>query len=168
MRLRSRNRPQHSRLPGDPDRVTAWESYHRRAAVLRDVVTRLDSGADLPVGPAELAVFEDRADLLRALHDVWTRRVETRVDVALELGHHFSREDGVARAWREVAAELPGIRRVLDEHEDDPALRAHEQHEHRLLAVAAGHASLGDPIVRSAAAGARLVAAVRGSATAAA
>lgn len=167
MRLSTRNRPQLTRLPGVPDRGAAWETYHRRAAVLRDVVTRLDAGADLPVGSTELAVFEDRDDLLRALHDVWTRRVETRVDIALELSH-FSSEDGVARAWREVAGELPGIRRVLDEYADDPALHAHEQHEHRLLAVAAGHASLGDPIAVSAVAGARLVAALRGSATAAA
>ena len=167
MRLAARLRSPRSTLAGDPERVSAWDTYHRRAAVLRDVVTQLAAGAALPVGPAELAVFEDRADLLRALHDVWTRRVETRVDLALELGH-VVREEGVARAWREVAAELPGIRRVLDEHEDDPALRAHEQHEHRLLAVAAGHATLGDPIAHSAAAGARLVAAVRGSATAAA
>ena len=167
MRLAARLRSPRPTLAADPERVSAWDTYHRRAAVLRDVVAQLDAGAALPVGPAELAVFEDRADLLRALHDVWTRRVETRVDLALELGH-VVREEGVARAWREVAAELPGIRRVLDEHSDDPALRAHEQHEHRLLAVAAGHATLGDPIAHSAAAGARLVAAVRGSATVAA
>ena len=167
MRLAARLRSPRPTLAADPERVSAWDTYHRRAAVLRDVVTQLDAGAALPVGPAELAVFEDRADLLRALHYVWSRRVETRVDLALELGH-VVREEGVARAWREVAAELPGIRRVLDEHSDDPALRAHEQHEHRLLAVAAGHATLGDPIAHSAAAGARLVAAVRGSATVAA
>lgn len=146
---------------------TAWENYHRRATALREIVARLDDGADLAFGPVEHQVFTDRADLLRALHDLWTRRVETRVDIALELGHH-SREQGVARAWREVAAELPGVRRILDDHADDPALRAHEQHEHRLLAVAAGHASLDDPIAHSSAAGARFVAALRASSTAAA
>ncbi|MGH3362182.1 MAG: hypothetical protein ACRDOM_06960, partial [Nocardioides sp.] len=142
-------------------------TYHRRAAVLRDVVARLDRGDELTLAPDELAVFDDHADVLRALHDLWTRRVETRVDLALELGH-CSREDGVVRAWREVAAELPGVRRVLDEHADHPALRAHELNEHRLLAVAAGLAALDDPIAHSAAAGARLVATLRGSSTVAA
>lgn len=146
---------------------TAWETYHRRATALREVVAALDAGAELPFGPSEQTVFDDRDDLLQALHDMWTRRVETRVDIALEMGV-FPREQGVGRAWREVAAELPGVRRILDDYRDDPALRAHEQHEHRLLAVAAGHASLDDPIARSAEAGARLVAALRGSSTTAA
>lgn len=136
--------------------TTAWETYHRRAAALRDVVTRVERDGELVWDPD---VFADEADVLVALHDLWTRRLETRIDLALEL--HDIPGDSVAEAWREVAAELAGVRRVLDAHAHDPALAAHELHEHRLVAVAVGLATLSDPVAHSARLGRAYVAKVR-------
>lgn len=139
----------------------AWTIYHRRAAALRDVLERLDAngGRDLPYD-AVSHVFTDRDDLLVALHDLWTRRVSARVEQVLELDP-LCPEQSVAGAWRAVAAEHPAVRRVLDRHADDPALAASERSEHRLLALAAGRAAVGDPPAVSAAAGAAYVASFR-------
>jgi hypothetical protein len=138
--------------------MDAWENYHRRAAAVRTVVAELDeTGASEPIWNAELAaIFGDRDGLLVALHDLWTRRLEARIDMAIEIGEDLPTRD-VAKAWREVAEELAGVRRVLDRHQDDPSLRKHELHEHRLVALAAGLASLADPVEHAAAWGARLV-----------
>lgn len=142
--------------------TTGWQTYHRRSAALREVVARLDaSGADDVAWTDDLALaFEDRDDLLVALHDLWTRRVNARVELALEIDEHPPR-DSVVLAWREVADDLPGVRRVLDRHRDDPGLRRSELHEHRLLAVAAGLATLDDPLEVSGRAGAVLVEQIR-------
>jgi hypothetical protein len=146
----------------EADMSTAWDTYHHRATALRSVIADLDrSGSSTLPWDDELATaFDNPDDLLVALHDLWTRRLAGRVDLALEIDEHESAES-VALAWREVADELPGVRRVLDRNEDDPVLRDSERHEHRLLAVAAGAATIGDPPSRSAAAGERLVARIR-------
>lgn len=140
----------------------AWETYHRRAAALRGVVEQLDRTTDTePAWDDELAaVFGSRDELLRALHDQWTRRLEARVEMALELGEDLPAEC-IENAWFEVAAELPGVRRVLDAHADDEALRRHRLHELRLLAIAAGMVSSADPLERAAAAGRGLVQRIR-------
>ena len=140
----------------------AWDTYRRRATALRRVIADLDrSGSStLPWNDELAAIFDDPDDLLVALHDVWTRRLEGRVDLALEIDEQESVES-VALAWREVAGELPGVRRVLDQQADNPVLRHSERHEHRLLAVAAGRATISDPLSRSAAEGERLVARFR-------
>lgn len=123
---------------------TAWEAYHRKAAVVRDVLARLDAagGDELPWDAATAEVFADRGELLRELQQVWSRRLAARVDLALETGDP---EDGVAAAWRNLARELPGLRQLLDSHQGHPALRHGVRTEHRLLGVAAGHATLDDP-----------------------
>jgi hypothetical protein len=141
---------------------TAWDNYHRRATALRDVVAELDrSGSStLPWTDELAAVFDDPDRLLVALNDLWARRLAGRVDLALEIDEHESAES-VALAWHEVAEELAGVRRVLDRQADNPLLRHSRRQEHRMLAVAAGHATTGDPLSRSAAAGERLVTRVR-------
>jgi len=140
----------------------AWDTYRRRATALRHVIADLDrSGSStLPWDDELAAVFEDPDDLLVGLHDVWTRRLAGRVDLAMEIDEHESAES-VALAWREVADELAGVRRVLDRQADNPALRRSLRQEHRTLAIAAGLATINDPASRSAAAGERLVARIR-------
>jgi hypothetical protein len=142
----------------EADMSNAWDIYHRRATALRGVIADLDRSrsSELPWDDELAAVFDDADDLLVALHDVWNRRLAGRVDLALEIDEHES-EESVALAWREVADELAGVRRVLDGQTDNPALRHSVRQEHRLLAVAAGLATIGDPLSRSAEAGARLV-----------
>ena len=140
----------------------AWDTYRSRATALRRAIADLDrSGSPtLPWNDELAAAFDDPDDLLVALHDVWTRRLEGRVDLALEIDEHESWQS-VALAWREVADELSGVRRVLDGQADNPVVRHSRRQEHRLLAVAAGIATISDPLSHSAAAGERLVARIR-------
>lgn len=136
----------------------AWDTLHRRAAAVRTVIEELDATrATDPRWTTELAeVFETTADLLTALHGVWSRRLAARVEMALELGEDLPAE-AIENAWFEVAAELPGVRRVLDAHAGDEALVRSDQHLHRLLAIAAGMVSPADPLAYAARVGARLV-----------
>ena len=140
----------------------AWDTFHRRAAAIRAVVEDLDATpATDPRWTDELAgVFSGPDDVLVALHDVWTRRVTARVELALDLGQDLPAES-VENAWFEVAAELPGVRRVLDAHAQDEVLQQLDRHEHRLLAIAAGMVSPSDSLEHAAAAGRRLVANLR-------
>jgi hypothetical protein len=146
----------------EADMSIAWDTYHRRATAVRRVIADLDrSGSSELAWDDELAAaFDDPDDLLVALHDVWNRRLASRVDLALEIDEHESAES-VALAWREVADELAGVRRVLDRQADNPVLCHSRCQEHRMLAVSAGVATIGDPTSRSAAAGERLVARIR-------
>jgi len=142
--------------------INSWAAYHRRAAALTTVIEELDrTGATSPSWTAGLAeVFTGPDDLLVALHDRWTRRLQARIDNAAELASDDVAES-VADAWRELAAELPGVRRVLDAHADHPALRRHELHEHRMVAVAAELAAFSDPVSWAAARGAKFVTELR-------
>jgi hypothetical protein len=137
---------------------TAWDNYHRRARALRTAVDRIEAsgGAELPYDDGVDGAFADRTDLLVALHDLWTRRLDARVEMALELDERLP-EESVTSAWQEVAAELPEVRRVLDRHQEEPALQRSQRHEYRLLAVAAGLATLNDPPSYRAAVGQRLL-----------
>jgi hypothetical protein len=140
----------------------AWDTFHRRAAAIRVVVEELDATPTTdPRWTDELAeVFHGPDDVLVALHDVWTRRVTARVEMALDLGQDLPAES-VENAWFEVAAELAGVRRVLDAHAQDEALQQLDRHEHRLLAIAAGTVSPSDSLEHAARAGGRLVANIR-------
>ena len=136
----------------------AWDTFHRRATAIRGVVEELDATtATEPTWTDELAeVFDGPDDVLVALHDVWTRRVTARVEMALDLGQDLPAES-VENAWFEVAAELPGVRRVLDAHADHQTLRRLDEHEHRLFAIAAGMVAPSDPLDYAARVGRRLV-----------
>ncbi|MDO7867924.1 hypothetical protein [Nocardioides jiangxiensis] len=136
--------------------MNAWEIHHRRTAALRDVVTELDAGADLPWSDALAALFGDRAGLLVALHDSFARRVTGRIELALEL--HDLPGASVAEAWQAVVTELPGIHRILRAYADEPALARPDANLHRTVAVAAGLASLGAPVGIAADAGRAFVA----------
>ena len=145
----------------ESDRSAAWSNVHSRSAALREVVRLLDSGRELPWDAATAVVFRDRDDLLQGLHELWSRRLHGRIDLALETDDHELCES-VARAWIETVDDLPGVRRVLDDHADEPALRQLERTQLRAVAVAAGLATFGDPIAHSATAGAQFVASLRG------
>ena len=140
----------------------AWDTFHRRSTAIRAVVEELDATrATEPRWTDELAeVFDGPDDVLVALHDVWTRRVTARVEMALDLGQDLPAES-VENAWYEVAAELPGVRRVLDAHADHQALQRLDEHEHRLFAIAAGMVGPSDPLDYAARLGRRLVTNIR-------
>ncbi|MGH3713119.1 MAG: hypothetical protein ACRDT4_06595 [Micromonosporaceae bacterium] len=134
---------------------TAWERYHRRAAIVRQVLARLEATGGTAPWQEYAEVFGDRDDLLRELHRVWSTRLAARVENALECDHH-EQLTSVVQAWREVAAELPALRRLLDQHAGDPAIWRATRREHRMLAVAAGLATLTDPEDHAVAEGVRL------------
>jgi hypothetical protein len=142
----------------DATSAPSWERVHARTASLREVIADLDAG--LPLPQAATGSFADRDELLLALHGVWARRLNGRIDVAPETDDHELAEC-VGRAWLSTAEDLPGVRRALDEHADVPALRQVLQNEHRVVAVAAGLSTFDDRLVTSSTAGARLVAALR-------
>ncbi len=137
--------------------TTAWENYHRRAAMMRRIQQRIEQSptGDLPWDATIAQVFADREDLLIALHQVWSNRLAAQVELALETDCE-SVTESVVRARRDLGYRFPGLRRILDSYADDPALAHFERVEHRLLAVAAGLATLDDPMLEAAAAGARL------------
>lgn len=137
--------------------MTTTQELHTRSASLREVVSHLDAGRPLP---SSALGFAGRDDLLQALHGVWSRRLTGRIDLALETDDH-DLEASVGQAWLLTAADLPGMRRVLDEHADDLALRHLLRVEHRTVAVAAGLATFDDPTRVSAGIGARFVAGLR-------
>jgi len=137
--------------------MTTTPDLHTRSATLREVVAGLDSGRSLP---QLVAGFADEDELLQALHGVWSRRLNGRIDLALETDDH-DLAVSVGDAWLLTALDLPGVRRVLDEHADRPSLQPHFRVEHRTVAVAAGLATFDDPGSVSARIGARFVASLR-------
>jgi len=147
---------------------TAWDTYHRRTRVVHDVIERLDRSPDgeLPWADVPNAVeeFVDPGELLSTLEERWSIALGTRIDAVLELGD-FDAADGLAddvgRVWLQLAAEQPGLRRVLHCHADHPMLRHAVVEEHQFLAVSAGMASFDTPVRAAAAIGERLIASWR-------
>lgn len=131
--------------------MNAWETHHRRTAALRDVVTTLDAGGDLPWSDELAADFGDRDGLLLALHDLFARRVGGRIDLALEL--HDIPDASVAEAWQAVVDELPGVHRILTTYAGEPALARAQANLRRTVAVAAGLVTLDTPLGIAAEAG---------------
>ena len=134
----------------------AWETYHRRSAVVQEVVRRLDRSVDGQLPWPDIAgateAFRDSGELLAALQERWHAALATRVELALETGSGDLTGD-VAAAWHGLARELPGLRRVLDRHAAHPALIHARRSELRMLAMAAGLATLETPIPVAAEAG---------------
>ncbi|UYM04104.1 hypothetical protein [Solicola gregarius] len=117
-----------------------WDAYHRRNDALRTIASAADRRRDgvLPWGEYETdLVFDSADDLLLALQMRWTTRL--RAYIHLELDEQpLDLEAAAARAWRLAAADLPGIRAILDAHEARPALAPARTKELAFLASAAG------------------------------
>ena len=137
--------------------MTTTHDLHTRSASLREVVSGLDAGRSLP---SVAAGFTDEDQLLVALHGVWSRRLNGRIDLALETDDQ-DLAASIGHAWVLTAADLPGVRRLLDENADRPCLQPLLRVEHRTVAVAAGLATFDDPGQVSARIGARFVASLR-------
>jgi hypothetical protein len=140
-----------------------WTSFHRRGDVLRGVIAAADQRRDGTL-PRDVdgvaATFADDLDLLGALQLKWHTRLAGRIDRE-QMHEPLDLQAAVVRAWHLTAAELPGIRAVIDEHRAHPADEATAQimeksaaKEHILLAVMAGQASAHDTL--AAAVGARI------------
>jgi hypothetical protein len=124
-----------------------WSTFHRRGEVLRDVIDAADARRDglLPTDvPGVPETFEDDLALLGALALRWHTRLSGRLEGTL-LGQPADPERAAVAAWQATAAELPGIRLVLDHYRAAPlddrmavALATAAAKEHVLLAAMAG------------------------------
>jgi hypothetical protein len=130
-----------------------WDAFHHRGDVLRDVVDEAEARRDgvLPMElPGVTETFGDAHHLLAALQLRWHTLLAGSIERAL-LDRPDDLEAAVVSAWRATAAELAGVRRILDAHRAEPASpetgelleRAHRK-DVVMLAVLAGRANGAD------------------------
>ena len=127
-----------------------WDAYHRRDEVLRTVIAEADARGDgtLPIElPGVAETFGDELALIGALQMRWHTRLAGMIEREL-MDQPRDLESAVMSAWRRTAAELSGIRAVLDAHATAPtsvamgAACARAQHKNwTLMAAMAGRAS---------------------------
>ncbi|WP_374456260.1 hypothetical protein [Nocardioides sp.] len=127
-----------------------WTSHHRRGDVLREVVRAADTRLDgrLPVDVEGVTeTFGDELTLLGALQLRWHTRLAGHVERELA-DQPLHLEDAVARAWGKAAADMPGIRAIIDHHVAHPTgaemartTAVATAKEHEMLALMAGRAS---------------------------
>lgn len=127
-----------------------WNAFHNRGDVLRTVVATADVRRDgvLPMDvPGVPENFADELDLLSALMLKWHARLSGNIERQL-MRQPMDLEHAVARAWRQTANEMPGVRAVMDRCGDHPAdpdmaktLARARQREWIRLAAAAGLAN---------------------------
>lgn len=123
-----------------------WDAYHRREAAVRSAIAVIDRRRDGRLPWAEIdadRAFDSPTDLLLALQMRWHTRLAGHVDRLLD-EQPMDLRGAVIEAWRAAAADLPGVRAVLDAHDDEPALRPARAKELAYLASAAGLADLSD------------------------
>lgn len=135
--------------------TVSWNEYRRRGDVLRAVIDHADVARDgvVPMDlPGVRDNFADELDLVASLVLRWHSRLSGNLERALT-SQPMSLEDAVASAWAQTAAQLPGIRAIVDhcaEHPTSPAmaeaLERAQRREWTQLALAAGvTSSLDDP-----------------------
>ena len=103
-----------------------WSATHRRGEVLRTVVDVANSRRDgiLPIDVPGLAeTFPDDLALVSALQLRWHTRLSGRIERAL-MEQPMDLEAAVLTAWRSTAAELPGVRAIIDAHTAHPTSEA--------------------------------------------
>ena len=121
-----------------------WKAFHHRGDVLRAVVAEAESRRDgvLPMElPGVTETFGDAHHLVAALQLRWHTRLAGSIERAL-LDQPDDLEAAVVSAWRAAAAELAGVRRILDAHRE--ALERAHRKEVVMLAVLAGRANAAD------------------------
>lgn len=118
-----------------------YELFRTRVHALNEVVDRLESWQrpDLPWDDRLAEVFGTREDLLRAVHASWHRKLTVRLEPLVERG---ATVEEAVREWRQLAAETPGVRALLEAH--SAALQDACRREDFALACAAGLAAQGD------------------------
>jgi hypothetical protein len=129
-----------------------WTAYHNRGDVLRAAIATAEVRRDgeLPMdvdGVTE--TFRDELDLLAALALKWQTRLSGQIETAMQF-QPTDLEHAVLTAWCDTARELGGVRMILDNYRQHPvdyamagAMLKATNKEHRLLAIMAGRAGLG-------------------------
>lgn len=131
-----------------------WNAHQPRGEILRQVSAVADARRDglLPLDVEGVeARFVDELDLLGALQLRWYTRLSGQIDRTLA-DQPLDLERAVVTAWRTTAAQLPGIRAIVDHYRESPlddsmarAMAVATHKEHAWLAVMAGQAGIDDP-----------------------
>jgi len=120
---------------------STWDELRERNSVVRTIVDRAADGASAEAAWTGVAGvwdhFDDEGHLLRELQQHWFHSLAASVDNALETGDGNLVED-VRSAYASAAQRHFGLRRILDEYAEHPALVPLVRREHALLATAAG------------------------------
>ena len=100
-----------------------WAEVHDRHRLARDVLRQVEQQGDAGAVKAwmeDIASIFGSSDLfLKHLEHIWTVETHARIDFAMERGTG----DHSARICELVAYQEPGIRLLLEEYADHPALR---------------------------------------------
>jgi hypothetical protein len=130
-----------------------WDAFHHRGEVLRAVADEADARRDgvLPMDlPGVAETFGDETALVTALQLRWHTRLAGRIERTL-MERPDDLETAVVTAWRGSAADMVGIRKILDAHRAVPsspemgaALEKAHAKEAVLLAAMAGRANASD------------------------
>ncbi|WP_158840505.1 hypothetical protein [Saccharothrix deserti] len=118
----------------------SWTDFYRRRDAL-DAVLRAAAGDPAAPLTFDREIFATEDELLLALHYRWMQQLTGRLGTALE-DSDDDRVEIVTRTWRELAAEQPVLRAVLDAHLTSTDAIEREQ---RMLALTAGLAELSEP-----------------------
>jgi hypothetical protein len=113
--------------------TTTPATRHQRTAVLQQIDAR--GGWHGVTGVWE--AFTDESDLLQAAQHAWFGIVGRAVEEAIETGKGDVVKD-VRRAYWSAVRQHAGLRRLLEEHAQHPAIERCVRREHALLARAAG------------------------------
>lgn len=100
-----------------------WDAFHRRGEVLRDVLAHAEAHRDgrLPMGlPGVAETFGDELTLLGALQLRWHTLLAGAIERELT-GPAADLETAVTEAWVRTAADMPGLRAVLDACAEQPS-----------------------------------------------
>lgn len=123
--------------------TTTWSPVQHRSQLVQQLLhsgsARLTEVDDPELRTELAAEFPTLADLLAELHGRWSSLLEANLEVALD------EEDpayAMGIAWDATVLHSPGLRRILDAHEQHPMLRALTHRERvrlgRLTGLGAG------------------------------
>ncbi|MDQ4008655.1 MAG: hypothetical protein M3211_11215 [Actinomycetota bacterium] len=124
-----------------------WEA-HRRDEVLREAMTIADRRRDGALPWADLdgarKAFGQPAELVGALQMRWHTRLSGAIERELT-EQPWDLQQAVVHAWRGLAADMPGVRAILDAEADEEFMRRARRKEWTLLATASGLTGMADP-----------------------
>lgn len=128
-----------------------WTAFHNRGETLRSVIATAATRRDgiLPMDVTGVSEhFRDELDLLGALQLKWRTRLAGHIENELS-AQPMDLRRAVVTGWSRAAAELPGLRMILDHYRDHPVDDAMAQacsrivsKEHHYLAAMAGLAGV--------------------------
>lgn len=125
------------------EHTMTWDAYNRRKTALRAMLDIADRQRDISLTELLDTVdgahdaFANETEALFELQMTWFQRLSGHMDRLLSESRE-SPELVAVTAWVDTAADLPGVRALLDAHRDEPALRKAFAKELSFLAMSSG------------------------------